>query len=423
MDGELKRFNMRKIITISYTADFARFFEKILSNVSPEVEFFNFSIHLSSYLYSKVHGIQSCYLPLSVRSYEKNDIEISEDSLKKIVSYHTASGCDPKIINEIALKYLNFYTEFFKRTKVDFVILSGDTRLQVKTLEYVAKKHNIGVLYFEQGPLNTTILDEKGVNANCSFRQDGKTISDDKELKKAKLIKPKKWNGYKKYRFLDFVFENLFFEKFKELNVIKINHLNQRNKNNKTSNVQDCYCLLVLQVPEDVNMLCHSPFFSNHLDIVKSVYEALPNDISLVIREHPLYAGRYEDELYVYANKNQISFDKSVSLNESISKSSFVVVNNSTVGVESIVLGKPIVVLGNSYYDDPKFVFKFNGNNLIELMSLANSMPNIPLNTSYRINYLFKECFISGHFRDADVKRFNGISSVLSSIIYNKKRK
>ncbi|WP_152593092.1 hypothetical protein [Jejuia pallidilutea] len=44
-------------------------------------------------------------------------------------------------------------------------------------------------------------------------------------------------------------------------------------------------------------MIYHSPHFSNHFDIVSSVYKNLPANSSLIIREHPLYQNKYEKKI------------------------------------------------------------------------------------------------------------------------------
>ncbi|MCV5934553.1 hypothetical protein OFO87_31015, partial [Escherichia coli] len=88
---------------------------------------------------------------------------------------------------------------------------------------------------------------------------------------------------------------------------------------------------------------------------------------------HPLYKQLYESELYAYINEHSnIYFDYSVRLADAMNVADVVVVNNSTVGLESIEIGKPVVVLGNAYYDQFPLCYKFNGENLMQLLANAS---------------------------------------------------
>ncbi|MBQ0668190.1 hypothetical protein J7S63_20290, partial [Providencia rettgeri] len=290
----------------------------------------------------------------------------------------------------------------------DLVIISGDERIPTKILSYVAHKLNIRVLYFEQGPFGTTILDEIGVNANCSFRGNSNQESSDKKKLMQILEKKEKWLGYKKYRVLDIIHQVLFPSKYPEITKYKLS-LAKKNKHPfSVWKTEKNIILLVLQVPEDVNMVCHSPYFENHYDIVKYVYSSIPVGYKLVVREHPLYKNKYESELYDFIAKNNIMIDSAGSLKEKIQKSSLVIVNNSTVGLEAMTYNKSIIVLGNSYYDNPEFTYKFNGENLHDLIITAIVNPKDSNSINQWLNYLFNNQFLSGHFRDKDLSDLKG---------------
>ena len=71
--------------------------------------------------------------------------------------------------------------------------------------------------------------------------------------------------------------------------------------------------LLALQVPFDVNMIYHSPWFKNHFEMIQSVHKNLPKNTHLILREHPVYMGKYEKIRYVKRSKH-ISIDNKTSL-------------------------------------------------------------------------------------------------------------
>lgn len=404
---------MKSILTVSFYADFSRFFNEIGSQFGTETKMLNLCLCPSAYIYSKIHSQNSIFLPLAISLFDVSEVcqvEAGEDELRTICSYHT----NPESYFNIANIYLSFFHYFLKKNNFDLIILSGDSRLAIRALDYMAKRLNIKTIYFEQGPYGTTILDSKGVNANCSFRYNNDVLDDSTAKNKALTRKIKKWKGHKKYRLFDYFFDYLKLTR-QEFRDTKVSFSKKNVLINRRS-LPDEFILLVLQVPEDANMRCHSPFFKCHYDIVKSVYDSLPDGISLVIREHPLYRGAYEKELYKFITENDVFLSNDHDLEQSIKQSRLVVVNNSTVGIESLLLKKQVLVLGDAYYDNPSFVYKYNGDNLKKDIHEAITNQLSPELVEKRLNYLFEECFISGHFRELN-NDFKDIARVIDGYL------
>jgi len=404
---------MKKVISISYYADFSRYFMALHETLGKDkVEWLNLCIHPSAFSYSIVHKLKAKFIPYeSTRYIRKKKIYLSESEIQEVCSYYD------EIDDELSRRtnyYYCYLKSILEENTPDIIILSGDDKMPVKILKKLSIEMNITVIHFEQGPFNTTILDPLGVNANCSFRYLTAESEDDNKKNEIVSRKPLKWKGYKKYRILDILSENMFPNLYPELIKKKIDF--SLSKHNKIENI-DCnnYILLVLQVPEDVNMVSHSPFFNNHYEIVKSVSEALPDNYSLVVREHPLYINKYEKSLYdlVSMSKN-IYFKSSDRLNESIVNSELVIVNNSTVGVEAMLYNKQVIVLGNSYYDHDKYIYKYKGKDLSRLILKAINSPLDEHLIQERLNYLFNNHFIRGHFRDLDLNLISEHAEVIN---------
>ncbi|HHA2246581.1 TPA: hypothetical protein ACOEHG_001429 [Enterobacter ludwigii] len=410
---------MKKILTIGYYADFSRFFKEIKKEalkISADYSFLHINLHLSGYIYSLTHGQKSIYLPWAAsREFSHTgQNEIKPEMLEQFIQYHVKlnPGIDKTKLLKQARKYYNYLENLINNYEPDLIIASGDSRMPVEILQFIAEQRALQILHFEQAPLGRTILDKNGVNANCSCR-DIDTINIESINSSEEIIpfREVKWTGYKKYRVID-----IFIEKFLPF-LQPIEHIRPKRKlvakqfyesltasrfPGKTENMQNIY-LLVLQVPDDVNMIYHSPYFKNHCEIVKAVHRAMPVGSILVVREHPLYKQLYESELYAYINEHSnIYFDYSARLVDAMNVADVVVVNNSTVGLESIEIGKPVVVLGNAYYDHFPLCYKFNGENLMQLLANAASEPTeeaFNLRKLYLI-YLFNHYFVPGHFRD-----------------------
>ena len=158
---------------------------------------------------------------------------------------------------------------------------------------------------------------------------------------------------------------------------------------------------MILQVPSDANLKIHSPFFNNHFDILMEVYQNIPSNYQLVVREHPLYKKKYSKKLYEFLLKKDIFLDDRL-LSNSISYSSLIIVNNSTVGFEALFNNKKVVALGDSYYDEILNVYKLrNEISLSELIRTALRSSNHNSNKDCRD---FLNCnFFEGHFRDKTI--------------------
>ncbi|WP_045482061.1 capsular polysaccharide export protein, LipB/KpsS family [Vibrio owensii] len=405
---------MKKVISLDFYADFSRFFSlvcKDLNESSVQVEWLHLCLFPSSLAYCKIHRRKSLFVPLLARKSNNHFLSVSEEQLRDLLVYH---GSSDKDLEAIAECYLSYFYKVLCDNKPDLVIISGDSRLPARCLKLVTEYMDIKTLFFEQGPRSTTLLDKKGVNANCSFRDENFLQNDFSH----QVSGSGTWNGYKKYRVLDIATQISRLFRFKELPhyVIKLGKREDINYGHFDLDSND-YCLLILQVPEDANMVLHSPYFDSHSSIVTAVHSNLPPGITLIVREHPLYQGKYENSLYDYISEHNIAIDRDSNLCSLIEHAKFVVVNNSTVGFDTLLKGVPLVVLGDSYYDNEKYCYKYKGKNLSELLELVLRY-GVKVNSVERANYILSNNFIEGHFRSAEPGTFKSVSSRIHNELF-----
>lgn len=418
------------VLSIGYYDDFARFFleiKKELIKKDNKIEFKYLTLYLSGFLYWKIHNNNTSFYSMKVwinallnrKKYRQIIAEHStykDIDLDKIISYHVRSGnSQADKLKLQAISYIDVYEKLFDDFCPDVIISSGDSRMAVEILIKMAEQKNIKLYYFEQGPFGTTFIDTQGVNANASIRTlnipvlDQDTESLEKEINAFYTRqKSAKHQRNKIYRASDYLFQgilnmigllppDILMEVKKEKKFIAYDKLTKTN--HSTKNV----FLLVLQVPYDVNMIYHSPFFSNHFSIVKSVYENLPEDSILIVREHPLYQGKYEKELYRYMIENSIPLDD-MPLYDSIDKADVIIVNNSTVGIEAISRYKPTIVLGNAYYDRESICLKLHKReDLNKIMQKALHYQVDKKEVNEFLKYYLYNYLINGHFRDENI--------------------
>jgi capsular polysaccharide export protein len=426
-----------KILSVGYYDDYARFFLSIKNQFKEDssIEFKYINIYLSGFIYWLVKELEFTTLIaykawfkvlFNKKEYQKKIINDSykDINLNNIINFDkTLNNLSNKNIILLKLQacaYIDIIENIFIKYNPDILLLSDDSRLVIEIIDSIAKKYNTKIYYFEQGPFSTTILDTKGVNANASIRdvvlENNYTDFDEKLENIYDFFNRKKESKYKRnpiYRGIDYIYEYIFkYTPFVPIdlrrnpniqnNTTIYNRLKQSKKLDTNIFKKDNNILLVLQVPFDVNLVCHSPLFDSHFDIVDTVYNALPIGYNLVVREHPLYKAKYEKELYKIIEDNpNIYLDIDSNLKDTIEKSSIVIVNNSTVGIESIAKFKNTIVLGNSYYDKDEICFKLKDKK--KLNDLILKALNTHLDKMLIVDYLDKLCFeflIDGHFRD-----------------------
>src|SRR5690606_38929383 len=110
--------------------------------------------------------------------------------------------------------------------------------------------------------------------------------------------------------------------------------------------------LLICQVPYDVNMTHHSPHYNNHFDILRDVHQNLPEKSILIVREHPVYSGKYEDNFYQYIVSHEIIYvDSTINFSVVLNAADAVIVNISSVGLDGISQNISVLALADANKD------------------------------------------------------------------------
>jgi len=118
-----------------------------------------------------------------------------------------------------------------------------------------------------------------------------------------------------------------------------------------------------LHVPGDVALTLRAPEFLDQIALVDFLARAVPWTHRVVVKEHPAMVGssnvsRLRALLNVNDNVHLIS--PTVNNFEVIGRADAVVSINSKSGAEALLLGKPVVVLGDAFYRDSGLVHLLN---------------------------------------------------------------
>lgn len=420
------------ILCIGYYDKFSRFFLEIKKELKKEdynLNFFICSLYISGFLYGLLRGQKGNLLSFQVwlsvlfrrKKYEKqlqlNPTHYKNLELLPIIRYQldTVKKANKKNLLLQAVAYIDYLEKKMEQLSPAYLLLIGDSRMAIDIAKQLATSRGIKIFYIEQAPYQSTFFDSNGVNANASLKDfsfencEDINETDISEIKKY-LTKPKrkKYNRSFVYRGIDYLVEAILNKTTLYPPDLKIDApvFGKRKKTEKTTfnfSSKNNF-LLICQVPFDVNMTHHSPCYKNHFDILRDVFTNLPKDSQLIVREHPIYKGKYGNDFYNFIEEHQLFVANHLNLNELLLDVDVVVVNNSTVGLEAIAQQKSVVLLGNAYYHHPELCLKLlNKYNLKVLLKEALLFKPKLKNVICFLNYFFKDYLINGFITDKDL--------------------
>lgn len=167
------------------------------------------------------------------------------------------------------------------------------------------------------------------------------------------------------------------------------------------------YIFIPFQVDYDTQILSHSPWVHNMEElyfIAERLLISLPQDVHVVIKEHPKSARSYE---YLHNRNPRILFENTTETEHLVTNSKAVITVNSTVGLESILKDKPVLVLGNAFYSIDGLCQKVECE--AELFNKVSRLatPNKTLKNSF-IEYL-KEYYVAGNWHQPSTDHIKNI--------------
>ena len=145
----------------------------------------------------------------------------------------------------------------------------------------------------------------------------------------------------------------------------------------KYSSLSECevFVYFPFHVPNDVAITLRSPEYLDQLALVEFLARTLPSGINIAVKEHPAMIGaidsiRLTAMLKKYDNLKLIA--PSTNNYDVLNMANAVVSINSKSGAEAAMLGKPIFVLGNAFYENSPLV-----NRVESLRDLPEAINNI----------------------------------------------
>lgn len=282
-----------------------------------------------------------------------------------------------------SLRYMKFI-DLLLCEKPDKVIVWNGKKLPNQTVAIAANSLGIPVMYFENGLVpNTTCLDPKGVNFTSSL--------------------PRNPNFY--------LSRALSGQALAQIEQVKSHK--KRSIDNETLNLPEKYIFVPFQVPNDTQVVVHSPWIKSMEALFSAVMYAIDNvadkEIKVVFKEHPNWPKKFT---HLHSAHGRALFANGTKATTLIENAVATITINSTVGLEALQLGGKLITLGEACYALDGMTLKANSQtHLIEqINNLSSWQPNTQLITAF-LDYVNSVYAIPNAWRRADTSHFKAIES------------
>ncbi|WP_418357755.1 capsular biosynthesis protein [Shewanella basaltis] len=217
------------------------------------------------------------------------------------------------------------YLALLNEVKPEFIVMWNGNKLPNITVAMAAKALCINQFYYENGLLpGTTSLDPRGINFNASLSREPSF-------------------------YLNFDPQNVL--EFSEPEIIPREDHKKRGTFDSTE-IPERYIFAPFQVPHDTQIASFSPWIDSmemfYDEVLKAVKSLNDPSLKVVFKEHPSWHKHYshlynKDPIATFANGNKTC--------DLIQCSEAVVTINSTVGLESLLLNKCVLTVGQACYN------------------------------------------------------------------------
>ena len=309
-------------------------------------------------------------------SFGKSEFLLSKEVNRMRLTYsHNKTGKKNNIVDTLIWTPIHIITtalfllkvkNLLREQRPDLIILWNDMKWHQYVIKKLAIDLGIKTSFFENGTLpNTVTFDRKGVNFNNSIPRDKK----------------------------------FYLDRSKENSDI--------DKEHSLVTLDKGYIFIPFQVDYDTQIISHSPWVKNMEElyfIAERLLASLPEKVKIIIKEHPKSARSYE---YLHSRNPRIVFENTKETDVLVLDSKIVITLNSTVGLESVLKDKPVLVLGNAFYAIEGLCQSVKNEEELAYKVLNASAPYKIIKNSF-IEYL-KEYYVEGNWHQPSSQHINNI--------------
>lgn len=315
-----------------------------------------------------------------------------------------------KVLEAQAYGAVKFFAKYLDEQDIDLVCVWNGTLIPLAAETRVAKKAGRKTLFFENGYLpNTTTVDPCGVNyANSLVGKprsfyDAIAVDEDKlrQLYETKpVIRALKTKWYQNFK--------------------------KKQPQGPPENVQlpANYLFVPFQVHDDTQVLLNSPKIKTMPELLDYIVPAVTqynqetgDRLDIVVKEHPSDFGRtnYTDLQQKY-KKSRVMFLRHFPTPQLIDSAAGIITINSSVGIEALIRHKPVITLGNAFYNVPGLTVNVaDPANLATAIGSVNQQPDDQLIDKF-LYYLRYHYLAAGSWRQPDETHLLSVKAKLATV-------
>ena len=162
--------------------------------------------------------------------------------------------------------------------------------------------------------------------------------------------------------------------------------------------VSNNYLLYLMQRQPEATIDLYGGYYSNQTELIKNISRACPSTHDIFIKLHPNGMGEFPFfELYKISKLNRVKLIKySEESLDLIKNCSCVITVSGTAGIEASILGKPVFLLSDVYYERLNGVSRINNFNelresIVEITTKNEQFEFIE--SDKELNYLYENSF------------------------------
>jgi len=146
-----------------------------------------------------------------------------------------------------------------------------------------------------------------------------------------------------------------------------------------------------MHMQPEQSTLAQGIWYINQIALIENISKSLPVGYTLIVKEHPINRGFRPAWQYHHLRQFYNVMFCDAASKEIVRKVEAVITITGTIGMESLVMGKPVVMLGATFYDFTDLLFK---------PASINQLPEV----LYQI--LIERQYVSGEQLQQELKRF-----------------
>jgi capsular polysaccharide export protein len=190
----------------------------------------------------------------------------------------------------------------------------------------------------------------------------------------------------------------------------------------KPNSLLENYIFVPFQVNTDSQVILFSPWIKDMLDLVSQfdlISQQLGHEMpNIVFKPHPACDQKYDGLIKQYQHHEKLHFDTQTPTPVLIQHADAIATINSTVGIESLLLNKKLIVLGQAFYQLPGLCLSAEDSlALIECLKEVEGWENDKALRTAFLNYLASDYQVIGRWQEANIAHLTACSKKLVTII------